>query len=115
MIGGVQPPLAVTVKKTTAPLGPVAETVRFDGQEIAGLLIDRHGKAAIGGIAAGVARRGQYRGRAHRERAAAGRIGGDKRRRTAPAAGVDTKEDGSPARPGRHRVMFDGQAMVTGG
>jgi hypothetical protein len=31
MVGGLQPPLAVTVKNTTAPLGPVATVVMFDG------------------------------------------------------------------------------------
>lgn len=30
--GGLQPPLADAVKNTTAPFGPVAVTVRFDGQ-----------------------------------------------------------------------------------
>src|ERR1035441_2944302 len=33
-VGGVQPPEAVTVKTPPAPLGRVAETVIFDGQEI---------------------------------------------------------------------------------
>ena len=31
MVAGLQPPLAVTVKNTTAPLGPVATVVMFDG------------------------------------------------------------------------------------
>jgi galactitol-specific phosphotransferase system IIC component len=30
MVGGVQPPLAVTVKNTTAPAGPVATVVMLD-------------------------------------------------------------------------------------
>ena len=30
--GGLQPPLAFTVKNTLAPLGPVATVVMFDGQ-----------------------------------------------------------------------------------
>ena len=32
MFGGVQPPLAVTVKKTVAPAGPVAAVTMLDGQ-----------------------------------------------------------------------------------
>ena len=35
-VGGVHPPLALTVKNTVAPPGPVAATVIFDGQGMVG-------------------------------------------------------------------------------
>src|ERR1019366_9018591 len=65
------------------------------------LPIDRHGEAAIRGIAAGIASRGHSRGRADREGAAARRIGGDKWWRTATATGVDVVEHGGFTWSGR--------------